>query len=491
MTSSQKNMPENKNIEVSALEGTQNSSMENTERVLKTRPFDALIVCSVAMFLMPFMLSAVNIALPKIGIDIQANAVDLGLIATAYMVAVNIFALLTGRISDIMGRRRIFCLGMALFTIASFALVFSSSVGMFTFLRVVQGLAAAMVSTVGMAILLNIFPAKERGKAFGIVTASVYAGVSCGPAIGGIIVDNAGWQGVFLLGAPLGAFSLYIILTRIKDEWREAEGEAFDFRGSFIYATSMICMTIGTALIETESYAWWFIFLGLLILVVFYYTECRTSAPLVNMDIFKKSRPFTLGCLTTWLNFAAVTSLTMFLTFYAQVVLELKPTTTGFILMIQPLIQMSLSPFTGRLADKFSPYRIATFGMGICTIGMLYATTLNLQSSLYTLIIIQVILGVGLASFVPTNALALMNSVEPRYIAIASGIANTMSTLGIVTCMLMMTIAFSLFMHGQAIEPANKETFLQSMLADFAVFALLCFVGLILSYLRQKSVKNL
>ncbi len=471
---------------------TQNTHSHNTDETstpLKTKPFDALIVCSVAMFLMPFMLSAVNIALPKIGMDIQANAVDLGLIATAYVVTVNIFALLTGRISDIMGRRRIFCFGMTLFTIASLALAFSFSVAMFTFLRIMQGLGAAMVSTVGMAILLNIFPAKERGKAFGIVTAAVYAGVSCGPAIGGIIVDTLGWQGIFLLGTPLGALSLYIILTRIKDEWREAEGETFDFRGSLVYASSMICMTIGTALIETESYAWWLILFGIVTLVIFYFIECRTRSPLVDMNIFKKSKTFTLGCLTTWINFAAVTALTMFLTFYIQIVLELNTTETGFILMIQPLIQMSLSPLTGRLADKFSPYRIATLGMSICTLGIVYATLLDAQSSLYTIIIIQVILGIGLASFVPTNALALMNSVEARYIAIASGIANTMSTLGIVTCMLIMTITFSLFMHGQAIEPATKDTFLQSMFATFTFFSVLAFIGIVLSYLRQKSVK--
>ncbi len=462
-------------------------TQENTSPHLKTKPRNALLVCCISMFFMPFMISAVNVALPNIGVNIGANAVDLGFIATAYVVTVNIFALLAGRISDMFGRRRIFLLGMVLCTLSTLALSFVSSVPMFIALRVFQGLGAAMISTIGMTILMAIIPAKGRGKAFGLVSASVYAGISCGPALGGFLTDTFGWQSIFLAGVPLGMLGVLMISTCLKDEWREAGGESFDFRGAFIFASAMIAITLGTTLLEKSVYAWGLVFLGVLLLVVFFFVEKRTAFPIIDVHIFTSSRAFTLGCLITWINFASVTTFSMLLTFYVQVVLGFKPSEAGLLLMIQPLLQMLLSPLGGQLADKFTANRMSFLGVVFCSVGMLLSVGLHGDSSLLYIIILQVIMGIALAMFVPANVLALMSSVDSRYISIASGIANTMGTLGIVTCMQALTVVFSIFMHGQAIEPASAESFLQGMTADFIFFAAFSVVGVILSFLRVKT----
>ncbi len=462
-------------------------TQENNAQELKTNPRSALLVCCISLFFMPFMISAVNVALPNIGVNIGASAVDLGFIATAYVVTVNIFALLAGRIGDMLGRRRIFLFGMLLCTLATFALSFASSVNVFIALRVFQGIGAAMISTIGMTILMSVIPPKGRGKAFGLASASVYAGISCGPVLGGFLTDTFGWHSIFLAGVPLGVFGVIMISTCLKDEWREAVGEAFDFRGAFIFASAMILITFGTTLLEESVYAWGLILLGILALVLFFFFEKKSPYPIIDVRIFTSSRIFTLGCLITWINFASVTTFSMLLTFYVQVALGYKASEAGLLLMVQPLLQMLLSPLGGQLADKFTANRMAFWGVTFCSLAMLLSVGLHGDSSLVFVISLQVIMGLALAMFVPANILAILSSVEPRYISIASGIANTMGTLGIVTCMQALTIVFSIFMHGQAIEPASAESFLQGMTADLMFFAAFSIVGIVLSYFRLKA----
>ncbi len=462
-------------------------TIENNIPTLKTKPHRALLVCCISLFFMPFMISAVNVALPNIGISIGASAVDLGFIATAYVVTVNIFALLAGRISDLFGRRRIFLFGMCLCTLATLALTLASSVAIFIFLRVFQGIGAAMISTVGMTILMSVIPQKDRGKAFGLASASVYGGISCGPVVGGFLTDSLGWQSIFLAGVPLGIFGIVMIITSIKDEWREAVGEAFDFQGAFIFGGAMILITLGTTLLEKSPYAWGLVILGLVAFVLFFFLEKRITFPIIDVGIFTASKAFTLGCLITWINFAAVTTFSMLLTFYVQVALGYKPSEAGLLLMIQPLLQMLLSPIGGQLADKFTANRMAFWGVVLCSLAMLLSVGLHGDSSLVFIIVLQVIMGIALAIFVPANVLALMSSVEQRYISIASGIANTMGTLGMVTCMQAMTIVFSIFMHGQAIEPASADSFLEGMHVDLMLFAAFSMMGVVLSFLRLKT----
>jgi len=145
----------------------------------------ALIIASMGSFLTPFMGSSMNIALPAIGNEFSIDAVSLGWVATAYLLAAAMFLVPFGKIADIHGRKKIFTCGIIVFAASSVLCAFSTSAGMLIASRVLQGIGSAMIFGTSLAILTSVFPASERGKAFGITVAAVYLGLSLGPFLGG------------------------------------------------------------------------------------------------------------------------------------------------------------------------------------------------------------------------------------------------------------------------------------------------------------------
>ena len=164
----------------------------------------ALLVATLGAFLTPFMGSAVNLALPRIGQAFSMDAVLLGWVATAYLLAAAMFLVPFGKIADMHGRKRIFTYGVLTLTLASFLSAISTSGTLLICFRVLQGIGSAMIFGTGIAILTSVFPAGERGKALGINVAAVYLGLSLGPFLGGLLTQHLGWRSVFLVNVPLG-----------------------------------------------------------------------------------------------------------------------------------------------------------------------------------------------------------------------------------------------------------------------------------------------
>ncbi len=180
----------------------------------------ALIVATLTSFMGPFMMSSVNVALPKIQAELQMDAVQLSWIATAYLLAVAVGLVPAGKIADIHGRKKVFAMGLAVYTVGSFLTAFVQSPAMLIAFRVFQGLGASMIFTTGMAIITSIFPPNRRGRAIGLYASAVYVGLSTGPFLGGLLTHHLGWRSIFLLMLPFGLFSLYITFHFLKGEWR-------------------------------------------------------------------------------------------------------------------------------------------------------------------------------------------------------------------------------------------------------------------------------
>ena len=204
-----------------------------------------LIVTSFAAFVTPFIGSATNIALPAIGKEFSANAVMLSWVATSFLLSAAVFLAPFGRLADIVGRKKIFNLGLIIFTVASFLCAFSPNIEILIFWRIIQGLGGALIFGTAMAIVTSVFPREKRGKALGIVVASVYTGLTLGPFIGGFLTKNWGWEGIFLFTVPLGLISIVLSFIFFKQEWADAKGEKFDWKGSIIYGLAIISLMYG------------------------------------------------------------------------------------------------------------------------------------------------------------------------------------------------------------------------------------------------------
>ena len=260
------------------------------------------VVCS-ALFLMPFMLSAVAVALPSIGRSLQASALQLGLVETVYILSVAIFLLPMGRFGDVYGRRRVFVWGIFCFTLATALIALTPSINLLIVCRILQGIGAAMINASSLAIVVSVFPSQNRGRVLGIAIATVYAGISCGPPVGGLLTSYFGWRTVFLPGVLLGVLSWYLTLTRMRTEWHEAKGEAFDWWGSLIYALAVAGITLGGSRLNTGSLAAAVLAGGLLCLGLFLVVERRCRYPILDTRLLTGNPVFGLSNLVSFISY--------------------------------------------------------------------------------------------------------------------------------------------------------------------------------------------
>lgn len=445
----------------------------------------ALFVATFAAFLTPFMGSALNVALPSIGKDFNADAISINWIASAYILATAIFLLPSGRIGDIVGRKKIFTYGITCFTISSLACGISVNTGLLIAFRVLQGIGSAMIFGTALAILTSVYPPGERGKALGINIASVYTGLSAGPTIGGLLTQYFSWRSIFLIMVPLGLITLWITISRLKGEWSDAKGEKFDVRGMILYGLGLSSIMYGFSEFPGwTGYA--FISVGLLIVVLFGWYEFHAEDPLFEMRLLSKSRVFAYSNLAALIHYSATFGIGFMLSLYLQYIKGLQPREAGFILVAQPLFMAVFSPLTGKLSDKIQPRILASAGMIVSAFGLFMLTFINKNTSVTALLLILVLLGIGYALFSSPNTNAIMSSVERKYYGIASGSVGTMRMVGQMFSMGIALMLFSLFLGRVEINPEYFDDFMKVMKISFIIFTFLCTGGVFASLARGK-----
>ncbi len=446
----------------------------------------ALFIAIIAGFLTPFDLSAVNIALPSIGEEFAMDAVSMGWVATAYLLASAAFLLPFGRIADIHGRKRIFVSGLFLFTLASALTLFAPSALVIILLRVMQGIGAAMIFGTAVAILTSVTPAHERGTALGIYTTSVYIGLSCGPFIGGFLTQAFGWRSIFFINIPVGLVAIALALLFLKGEWADAQGEPFDLMGAVRYGLALTCIMLGFSLLPETG--------GALLLVAgcvtglfFISREKKIRYPLLDLSLWTGNRSFAFSNIAAFINYSATFSVTFFLSLYLQYNRGFDPWTAGAILVIQPVTMAAVSPFAGRLSDRVMPGTIASFGMGLTALGLVALVFVRDTTSLMEIAGILILLGAGLGFFSSPNTNAVMGSVTRKDYGVASSTLGTMRLVGQAMSMGIAMMILALFIGRTQITPDQHIQLASSMQVAFSLFAALCIAGVFLSLVRCRQ----
>ncbi len=445
-----------------------------------------LFISTITSFMGPFIISSVNVALPAIQKEFNADAVQLSWITTSLLLATAMILLPAGRIGDIHGRKRVFEWGLALFILASVLAGLSNSVGMLIFFRVLQGIASAMFTATGIAILTSVFPPQKRGRVMGIYVSAVYIGLSAGPFVGGIVTHHIGWRSLFFLVAPFGILSFYITSKYLKGEWADAKGEAFDVVGSILYCIAILSLVYGASVLPDIKAAF-LIIIGLLCLGFFIWFELRVKFPVVDISLFRKNKLFTFSSLAALINYSATFAVAFLLSLYLQYIKGMTPQTAGIVLFAQPVMMAVFSPIAGRLSDRIEPRKIATLGMAITAIGLFLFIFIDRTTSIPYIIGTLIILGFGFALFSSPNMSAIMGSVEKRFLGIASGTVGTMRLLGQMTSMAVAMVVFSVFIGHEEITPTNYDLFLHSVRVCFTISSILCVVGIFFSFFRGKG----
>ncbi len=447
-----------------------------------------LVVAAITTFMAPFMVSAVNIALPAIQEEFAVNAVLLSWIANAYLLATGVSLIPIGKIADIYGRKKIFVAGIFIFTAFTVGTGFAPSIFCIIIFRIFQGIGAAMTMTTGIAIITAVFPLNERGKAIGITVAAVYIGLSIGPFAGGLLTGALGWRSIFLVNGPIGLLAFVLSLTKIRDEWADAKGEQLDVFGSILYGISLICLIYGLSVLPAPL-GFSLLGAGLSGFVVFVWQELRTPFPVFEIRLFYGNRTFSFSSLAALINYAATFAVSFLLSLYLQYIKGMPPETAGLVLICQPLMQALFSPLAGRLSDRIEPAVIASLGMGLTAAGLISLIFLKHSTPTMYILASLMILGIGFALFSAPNMNAIMSSVDNRYYGVASGTVATMRLIGQMLSMAVATLIFSFMIGKVQITPSNYDTFLSSINLAFVIFSMTCIVGIYFSFTRG-SLRN-
>lgn len=449
-----------------------------------------LVAGVVASFLVPFMMSAVGIALPAIQQDLPTSAEKLSWVAGSYILSLAAILLPIGRMADIMGRRRIFVWGSATFMIFSLCASLAWSIESLVVIRVLQGVGAAMILSTAVAIVTASVRPEERGWAMGWLVASVYIGLAAGPVLGGFVTNAVGWRAVFFLCIPPG-LAAWILSVRIQDEWQPARGETLDLLGSLCYAVFVLSCVGGLTRLNRPATGLPLLALALVAGIIFAKRSQRVQYPLVDLSLFTKNRIFLVSNIATMINYSGTFAVGFLLSLYLQVAKGFSPMYAGLILIIQPVVQSALSPVAGILADKFNPAWLANTGMAVCAVGLWGFGFVGSDTPLWIIGSLLSFMGLGFALFASPNMTVIMDSVLPKDYSIASSIVATMRTFGMSLCMGLIAAIFAIVMADRPIATETVPEFLRGMHRIFEVSVVLCGLAVVISLGRVGKGRQL
>ncbi len=455
-----------------------NSTVEVNKNLL-------LIVTILSNFFNPLLGAAVNVALPKIGLDFQIGAVQLSWITMAYLLASAVFLVPLGKFADLWGRKKVYLYGNLILGIASLMCGFSLSADFLIAARLLQGVGGAMMFSTAMAIVISAFPVEERGKVIGLNVSAVYLGLSAAPIIGGLLTESLGWRSLFLISGVVSLLIAVLVFWKIKAEWVENENEKFDWLGTVIYMPSMTALMYGFSKLPTIPAILYTSF-GLIGLILFVFVERKSKSPLLNMKLFFENKIFAGSNLSALINYAATFAVGFMLSLYLQYAKDYSPSQAGALLITQPVLMAIVAMFSGRMSDKINPRYLASIGMGVSALGLLMLVFISPDTSQIYIILSLIVLGFGIGMFSSPNTNLVMSSVERKYYGIASATIGTMRTTGMMFSMAIASLSVYLYVGNEQIDQSNILFFIQSAQLVFLIFSFLCVVGVFLSLMRRK-----
>jgi EmrB/QacA subfamily drug resistance transporter len=376
--------------------------------------------------------SIVNVALPTLVRELQTDFPTVQWVVLAYLLTLAVLLLSVGRLGDMIGKKRIYTAGFAVFTIGSFLCGLASHVYMLILFRVIQAIGATMILALGTAIVTESFPPRERGKALGTIGTTVSIGIVIGPTLGGIIIDLLSWHWIFYVNIPVGILGISMV-TRFVPDIQPVGKQRFDFLGAITLFISLLtflsALTIGQN-IGFNDYrilsllAIWLIFLG-----IFIWVEKHAIQPMIDLTLFRNAL-FSINLVTGFITFIAIAGMFILMPFFLENILNYGTRQVGLLIAAVPISMGVIAPLSGSLSDRFGS-RIITF-IGLCVLLFSYVslTSLNTQTSTIAFIFLLLPIGVGMGIFQSPNNSAIMGTAPLDKLGVVSGMLALTRTLG-------------------------------------------------------------
>ena len=392
-------------------------------------------IMAIGLFMATLDASIVNISLPKISLSFHVPLSGMvEWIIIAYLIVIASLMLTLGRLLDMVGQKLLWVLGLLIFTTSSALCGAAPSLLLLVIFRALQAVGGAMIMTISPVMIARAFPATERGRALGILALVVAAGTSAGPAVGGLITQAFTWRWIFYINVPIGMIGMGAALRLLTEPMRLSWGQQrFDPIGALLLSVSIICLMLGLSFGQEAGWRSFTIVgllvMALMLLAAFIIHEKHVTQPIVDFSLFR-NRLFTAAIISSFLAFLSLFAVMFLMPFYLEELRALPVHLAGLLMTAVPLTIAVVAPLSGRLSDRFGSRLLSSSGLAIVCLGLWFLSRLRSGGSLFGIVWPLVVTGFGQALFQPPNNNAILSSVPPQRLGIASGFLSTVRVLG-------------------------------------------------------------
>ena len=428
--------------------------------------------------------SIVNIALPTLVQVFHTSFTTIQWVVLSYLLVVTALVLGAARLGDMVGKKVLYLSGLILFTISSLLCGLAPGVGWLIGFRALQGLGALMISALGAAIITEIFPSSERGRALGIIGATVSLGIALGPTVGGLLIAISGWRTIFLVNVPIGIFATFIVMRNIPNRRSDQVQQQFDWWGAIIMTFTLVAFALGMTYGQDHGFnqlgTLELLGTAVLGLLLFIWIEKRLRQPMLDLSLFE-NLPFSLSLVAAVLVFIVIAGSIFILPFFLELVLHYPTQHVGLLLAVSPVLGGIVAPISGSLSDRFGSRIISLIGLMLMVIGCLSISTFDAQLTDLGYILRVAPFGIGLGMFQSPNNSAILGAVSADRLGIASGLLSLSRTLGQTSGVPLLASLFSLLTLAQTeasqITDAPAAALVSGVQGTFRVAAVVLFAA--------------
>jgi EmrB/QacA subfamily drug resistance transporter len=441
----------------------------------------------------------VVLALPAIQDDLGISLAAVTWVVIGYLLVVTVLATQLGRLGDLFGRVRMYRAGFAVFVAGSVLCALAWDAATIIVFRLLQGLGAALIAANSGAIIAELYPPAERGRAYGFNALGYSAGSVVGVLLGGVIVTSVSWRWIFWINLPIGVAAL-VLAGRVLRDHGERTHRRLDIAGMVTLGLGLLGVSWAMTSLAAEPPHWTqFAYLagGLVLLGVFVLVELRHPDPTVDLSLFRipAVAPSLLASLLQGLGSFAVLFLVIM---YLQGPRGLSPIDASLLLLPGYVLGAAAGPYAGRLADRLGPVLPATAGLGLSVVALVVFARMTTTSSLWLPAIGNVVIMIGGSFFYPANSSAVMKACPPERLGIASGVLRTFASIGMVfsftTAILVAAqaiprgTAFAIFVGSAGLDGPLATVFTEGLSTAFYTLTAIMLAAAVLSAIRGRRV---
>jgi len=450
--------------------------------------------------------TGVNIALPRVGEHFSTTIPTIQWVSLGYVLSTSAMLMPMGRLADIITRKRVYIGSLMIFAAA--AAMAGSAPGLLLLIaaKIFQGIGAAGIQANGMAMILEAFPARERGKAVGMYTSIIGTGSITGPMIGGILVSGLGWRSVFFASIPLVVVAAALVLVVVK---REPSGQGavdrrFDWPGASLSSAALITFLMGIT--NAYRYGWSSpiivaaLGLSVLIIVTFTWWELRTGDPMLDMALFR-NKVFSMGTSARSVSFLGGSAVFFLMPFYLMQVLGYQASQAALLMLPGSIGMAVMGPISGRLSDRLGTRWPSVVGMALSMAGMFLFSRMGVDAHSADAFTGMALTGLGMGLFHPATTSAVMGSTERSKYGIATAVQSLARTSSNVTGVAMATTIVAITMGSMGYAPSLavvsenggegvKSAFVTGMSRAFMAATALMVLSIALSVLRGEPLQD-